>query len=77
MVEHVHYKMLWNLSLHITYLISRLHSSIKRIAYLFEMVSAIRGARQLHTLSINAGSTLPQIIESLARRRPKDSWLES
>ena len=42
MVEHNHYKMLKNLILHITYLISRLHSSInKRIASLFEMISAI------------------------------------
>ena len=65
MVEHIHYKMLKNLILHITYLIlhityliSRLHSSInKRIASLFEMISAIRGARQQHPLSMNAGST--------------------
>ena len=28
------------------------------------MISAIRGARQQHPLSMNAGSTLPQIIES-------------
>ena len=51
MVEHIHYKMLRNLILHITYLMSRLHSSInKRIASLFEMISAIRGARQQQPL---------------------------
>ena len=61
MVEHIHYKMLRNLILHITYLISRLHASInKRIASLFEMISAIRGPRQQHPLSMNAGSTLLQ-----------------
>ena len=61
MVEHIHYKMLRNLILHITYLISRLHSSInKRIASLFEMISAIRGVRQQHPLPMNAGSTLLQ-----------------
>ena len=55
MVEHIHYKMLRNLILHITYLISRLHSSInKRIASLFEMISAIRGARQQHPLSMKS-----------------------
>ena len=59
MVEHIHYKMLKNLILHITYSISRLHSSInKRIASLFEMISALRGARQQHPLSMNAGNTL-------------------
>ena len=71
MVEHIHYKMLRNLILHITYLISRLHSSInKRIASLFEMISAIRGARQQHLLSMNAGSTLLQrrTVEMLVRR---------
>ena len=71
MVEHIHYKMLRNLILHITYLISRLHSSInKRIASLFEMISAIRGARQQHPLSMNAGSTLLQrrTVEMLVRR---------
>ena len=63
--------MLRNLILHITYLISRLHSSInKRIASLFEMISAIRGARQQHPLSMNAGSTLLQrrTVEMLVRR---------
>ena len=71
MVEHIHYKMLRNLILHISYLISRLHSSInKRIASLFEMISAIRGARQQHPLSMNAGSTLLQrrTVEMLVRR---------
>ena len=63
--------MLRNLILHITYLISRLHSSInKRIASLFEMISAIRGARQQHPFSMNAGSTLLQrrTVEMLVRR---------
>ena len=66
--------MLRNLILHITYLISRLHSSInKRIASLFKMTSAIRGARQQHPLSMNAGSTLLQrrtvrTVETLVRR---------
>ena len=47
MVEHIHYKMLGNLILHITYLISRLHASInKRIASLFEMIAASSGARK-------------------------------
>ena len=56
MVEHIHYKMLRNLILHITYLISRLHSSMnKKIASLFEMISAIRGAHQQHPLSMNSG----------------------
>ena len=71
MVEHIHYKMLRNLILHITYSISRLHSSInKRIASLFEMISAIRGARQQHPLSMNAGNTLLQrrTVEMLVRR---------
>ena len=71
MIEHIHYKMLRNLILHITYLISRLHSSInKRIASLFEMISAIRGARQQHPLSMNAGSTLLQrrTVKMLVRR---------
>ena len=73
MVEHIHYKMLRNLILHITYLMSRLHSSInKRIASLFEMISAIRGARQQQPLSMNAGSTLLQrrtrTVEMLVRR---------
>ena len=71
MVEHIHYKMLRNLILHITYLLSRLHSSInKRIASLFEMISAIREARQQHPLSMNAGSTLLQrrTVEMLVRR---------
>ena len=71
MVEHIHYKMLRNLILHITYLMSRLHSSInKRIASLFEMISVIRGARQQHPLSMNAGSTLLQrrTVEMLVRR---------
>ena len=71
MVEHIHYKMLRNLILHITYLISRLHSSInKRIASLFEMISAIRGARQQHPLSMNAGNTLLQrrTVEMHVRR---------
>ena len=63
--------MLRNLILHITYLMSRLHSSInKRIASLFEMISAIRGARQQQPLSMNAGSTLLQrrTVEMLVRR---------
>ena len=71
MVEHIHYKMLRNLILHISYLISRLHSSInKRIASLFGMSSAIRAARQQHPLSMNAGSTLLQrrTVEMLVRR---------
>ena len=72
MVEHVHYKMLRHLILHITYLISRLHSSInKRIASLFEIISAIRGARQPHPLSMNAGSTTllqRRTVETLVRR---------
>ena len=72
MVEHIHYKMLRNLLLHITYLISRLHSSINKriIASLFEMISAIRGACQQHPLSMNTGSTLLQrrTVETLVRR---------
>ena len=71
MVEHIHYKMLRNLILHITYLISRLHSSInKRIASRFEMISIIRGARQQPPFSMNAGSTLLQrrTVETLVRR---------
>ena len=73
MVEHIHYKMLRNLILHMTYLISRLHSSINKIIEsLFEMISAIRGARQQHPLSMNAGNTLLQrrtdTVEMLVRR---------
>ena len=74
MVEHIHYRMLRNLLLHITYLISRPHSSINKriIASLFEMISAIRGARQQRPLSMNAGSTLLQrrsrTVETLVRR---------
>ena len=76
MAEHIHYKMLRNLILHITYLISRVHSSINKriIASLFEMISVIRGARQQHPLSMNAGSTLLQrhTVETLVRR-----WLDA
>ena len=58
MVEHIQYKMLRNLILHIIYLISHIHSSInKRIASFFKMISAIRGARQQHPHSMNAGSS--------------------
>ena len=48
-----------------------LHSSInKRIASLFKMISAIRGAHQQHPHSMNAGRTLLQrcTVETLVRR---------